>query len=495
MGGLLQGLSDGFSQAQERELRRQTLKVQQDHSKAQLKAFEAEDQMKQLQIQSLKSKLTAQDALPGMQQDLMGSQPQQEDSSITTLKNLLGDRPNEPLQIASQPTAAPEIDRNKLVTLLQTAQRAGQDPDQLLSIMSMADPRIKAIQDSLKPETFTKLGEGDTLISNKTRQPVAAGATKKEKPISVAPGGTLVDPSTGEVKFMAPQAPPKPPDFGDRTESAATVYGQHKYGRPMTFTELLSIDPIQAAKIRQQTMVEEPATIQAGILAAKIPEKKAELLTTGEANDLGVPFGTTRGEAEGIMPITAQQRAAIASFDTARTIIADIKQYSEKVNTSSAGLKGRAAQGMKLWGAWTQSDPDAAMLQSKAGELASIARSMGEKGALADKDVARASALIPDVMDTREIAQKKLFDMSKIIDEGEASLRKSLGIDARTPAASKKAEKPAKPAAQQPKEDPLASIPVPKGLSPQQEQVYRKAYAEEKSKKQQQMKPKEKAKK
>ena len=491
MGGLLQGLSEGFNQAQERELRRQTLQVQQDHSKAQLKAFEAEDQMKQLQLQSLKSKLTAQDALPGMQQDLMGSQPQQEDSSITTLKKLLGDRPNEPLQVASPPPAVPEIDRNKLVTLLQTAQQAGQDPDQLLSLMSMADPRIKAIHDSLKPETFTKLGEGDTLVSNKTKQPVAAGATKKEKPISVAPGGTLVDPSTGEAKFTAPAAPPKPPDFGDRLESAAATYSMTVHGKPMTFSELLATDPIKAALVRQQAMVDEPVEIQAAKGTAMLPVKEKELLSPTEANELGLPFGTTKGEAKGTMSITPHQRESLAGYDTSRAIIADIKQYSERVNKAGAGLKGRAEQAKKLWGAWTQSDPDAALLQTKMGELASVARSLGEKGALANSDVARAAALIPSVLDTRDIAQQKIKDMESIINKGEANFRKSLGLNARSPVSSSKKPVPVP----QPKEDPLASIAVPKGLTPQQEQVYRKAYAEEKAKKQQQMKPKEKAKK
>jgi hypothetical protein len=183
------------------------------------------------------------------------------------------------------------------------------------------------------------------------------------------------------------------------------------------------------------------------------------------------------------MPITAHQRESLAGYDTSRAIIADIRNYSEKINTSAGGLRGRAAQGMKLWGAWTQSDPDAALLQSKIGELASVARSLGEKGALANMDVARAAALVPGVLDTREVAQKKIADMLTIINKGEANFRKSLGIDARAPGKSGTAVPPPKPT------DPLAHIPVPAGLTPKQEQLYREAYAAEKAKKQKQMNP------
>ena len=98
------------------------------------------------------------------------------------------------------------------------------------------------------------------------------------------------------------------------------------------------------------------------------------------------------------------------------------------MNKAQGGLAGRARQTAKLWGAYTQSDPDAALLMSKAGELASIARSLGEKGALANQDVARAAGLVPGPLDTATVAIKKIEDMEKIINTGEGNYRKSLGI-------------------------------------------------------------------
>ena len=520
--GFGQGLIQGLREGQNRQLEMARLKLEQDFSKSRQKQMEVEDQLKQLQLQSLQQKIEAEGRLPSMQANLQGPEA----------------APLGPQDQGLMPEAAPDIDRRKLVSFLQVAQQAGQDPNQLLQLMGIADPRIRAISESLQPEKLEKVGEGESLFSTKggqarelvkgrpkphvlapgatlyregeeaisapaaperplvvppggsvlrpgEREPSFTAPTKPEKPVSVAPGGTLVNPETGATIFTAPAAPPHPPDFGDRLESAAAAYGQTTYGQPTTFTELLALDPIKASQLRKESLVDEPSQIAAARTEAILSVQQKKLLTPEEANKLGVPFGTTQEQAKGIMPITVQQREALAGYDTARTIIADIKQYSDRINTAAGGLKGRAEQAQKLWGAWTQSNLDAALLQSKTGELASIARSLGEKGALANQDVARAAALVPSIMDTREVAQRKFTDMMTIINKGEANFRKSLGIDARAPGTSKKGASAA-PVPQAP-EDPLASIPVPPGLTPQQEQVYRKAYAEERAKKAQQM--------
>ncbi len=473
--GFVGGLVQGMEQAQDRDMKMAHLKLQQDFSKHQQKLMETEDQIKGLQLQSFQKRLKAEAMLPSLRSDLMRPRrPSVGGPRAMTMG--MGEM--------EVPESEPEIDRMKLVSFLTAAEQAGQDPDQLMQLMEVEDPRIGKIRRSIKGEKFIKLGADETLYNPETGEPVAYGKQKLDKPVSMAPGGTLVNPATGEVMYTAPPVPAKPVDYGDRLESLAASYSANTWGTPLTFSELLKKDPIEAKKLRDVAMVEEPATIAAGKQAATIEGDKAKTLTPTEANTMGVPYGTTKGQAEGVMPMTAQQRATIASFDTARVIIADITQYSEKVNTASAGLQGRAQQGMKLWGAWTQSNPDAALLQSKAGELATIARSMGEKGALADKDVARAAALIPSVLDTREIAQKKLIDMGKIIDQGEVSFRKSLGIDARAPGGSKA------PPIKTPPPDPLAHIQVPRGLTPKQEDVYRRAYADQHGKVQTEMQKK-----
>lgn len=471
--GFGQGFMQGMQQAQDRQMQMQQLKLQQDLAKFHQKHLETQDQMTQLQLQSLQRK---------MQQEM--TQQQDREAFPGQLSQL-----TQPTLGANDFGPEPDIDRAKLTSLLVSAEQRGDDPMALLRLMAVGDPRIAAIHQSLIPEETVKLGEGEALVNKKTGASIAKGRAKAH---TLSPGGSLV--REGEETITAPPAPPKPPDYGDRLESLAAAYSQNKHGKAMTFSEMLAADPLEAKKLRDQAMVTEPATIAAGKLAATIPERKAELLTPSEANELGVPFGTTKGQAEGVMPITAVQRAALASYDSARVIIEDIRQYSEKVNTASGGFKGKAQQSMKLWGAWTQSDPDAAMLQSKAGELANLARSMGEKGALADKDVARAAALVPGVMDTREVAHQKLTDMSKLINEGEANFRKSLGVNARAPVAGKSSK--AAPV-KEPPVDPLAWITVPPGFTPEQAQKYKEAYAAQHEKVGQEMlkrqKPKPKA--
>src|SRR3972149_5764742 len=127
----------------------------------------------------------------------------------------------------------------------------------------------------------------------------------------------------------------------------------------------------------------------------KEKEKQIELLTPDEAIKLGVPYGTTKGEAFGRQPLTTQQREGLTQFASAKAIVRDIAKLSKTVNIDPAGLLGRAKSLGNVWGAFTQSNTDAALLQTKAGELSLLVRAMGEKGTLATKDVDRARLLVP----------------------------------------------------------------------------------------------------
>ena len=163
--GFGQGLVQGLEQAQNRQLQFQELKLRQDHAKALQKSMEAEDQMKQLQLQSLQRKIEAETRLPSMQANLLGPE---------------GAALGADQQGPEVPQGPAVIDRRKLASFLQAAGQAGQDPDQLLSLMAVADPRIEKIRQSLQPEKFTKLGEGEELVSERTGVVMATGKPKKE---------------------------------------------------------------------------------------------------------------------------------------------------------------------------------------------------------------------------------------------------------------------------------------------------------------------------
>lgn len=276
--GFASGLAEGLQQSQSRQLQMQQLKLQQDLAKFQQKHMETQDQMAQLQMQSLQQKILdetqkrqTKESLPGMQADLQGA-------------------PMGPNDFGPQP----EIDRHKLTSFLTAAEQAGEDPDKILSLMAIGDPRIASIQKSLQPEKLTKLGEGEQLVSENTGEVKAKGRAKAH---TIAPGGSLV--REGEPDITAPAAPPKPPDYGDHVESAAAVYLKQTYGVDGNFTSLLAIDPIAANKVRQQAIVDEPSKVRAAGTEAGFALQEKKLLSPEEANKLGVPFGTTQQEAHG----------------------------------------------------------------------------------------------------------------------------------------------------------------------------------------------------
>jgi hypothetical protein len=658
MGGFAAGLSQGLEQARDRQIQAQQLQLQQDMAKGQQKAMESEDQLRQLNIQSLLKRVADEQKLVGMRGDLLGGSP-----TGAPMPGAEGPMPNAP----------PELDRSKLASFLQASADAGQNPDNVLALMAIGDPRIAAIKESLQPpkdvilpegstyvriggkqqqpqsnkqplgqlgtEVQGKTGEGRPIIKNpdgsvstertitvthqsinggrptnipsmfggkevseeeavkriaaaggkdpetgknlpgfnsiqeaveaaegrsaelgkqygndaeqqyqgrlerdqalevdrntpagdaqidfvalgnRTQAPqmppqpmqqqpqpaaqmpqpaqpmpqapqqaqpsgpavqvLAKGAPKhhaEDKPMNVAAGGRIVDPKTGQVIYEAPAAPPKPPDFGDRVESAAAIYMKSAYGIDGgNMAQLIAMDPISAEKVRQKALVDEPVRIAGAKADDAIDREGKQWLGIDEANKLGVEFGTTKAQAKGILPLTTVQRESMASFDTARIIIDDIDQYSKKVNKAPGGAMGRLEQGSKLWGAYTQSDPDAAMLQSKAGELARLARSMGEKGAMAEGDIARSAALVPGVTDTKDVAVKKIQDLKSLIDQAEGAFRDSVGLKKRP--ANTGTKKPVQ------QEDPTtANIPVPKNLSPKQQEIFKQEYLRQRQK-------------
>ena len=223
--GFGQGLIQGLREGQNRQLEMARLKLEQDFSKSRQKQMEVEDQLKQLQLQSLQQKIEAEGRLPSMQANLQGPEA----------------APLGPQDQGLMPEAAPDIDRRKLVSFLQVAQQAGQDPNQLLQLMGIADPRIRAISESLQPEKLEKVGEGESLFSTKGGQArelvkgrpkphvLAPGATlyregeeaisapaAPERPLVVPPGGSVLRPGEREPSFTAPTKPAKPVSVGPR---------------------------------------------------------------------------------------------------------------------------------------------------------------------------------------------------------------------------------------------------------------------------------------
>lgn len=177
-------------------------------------------------------------------------------------------------------------------------------------------------------------------------------------------------------------------------------------------------------------------------------EKKApkttgfdEWLTPNEALKLRVPYGTTRGEAIGIHPMSESDKKGLSNFKSATAVIEDIKKYSELVNTFEAGYAGagRVVKGTKRWiGGVLQTDPNVTMLGSKKAHLAKLLRSMGEVGVLTDRDIKRGEKAVPSAFDTKTVAETKLSDLDELFIEIEEQFAKFLTTPLRSKMSFKK---------------------------------------------------------
>ena len=133
------------------------------------------------------------------------------------------------------------------------------------------------------------------------------------------------------------------------------------------------------------------------------------------------PVGTTPKQAleGGFKRVTAPQKTTIQSVGSVEEILGQIEGLMEKVFPEDEGALGRIAGGLqRKAGAVSQADPDAAQLDSLVnGTLAPIIRSLGEKGALANEDVARARKLMPELTDSGKVAWRKLNSLKKLFEK------------------------------------------------------------------------------
>lgn len=467
IGGLGTGLTEGFIQGGLLQQRRQELDLNRKRLDAQAKQMDAENELTKIRLQSLIR-------LPSLMASFQN--PAQVGAPALPPPTPGPGGAMIPFQGPEMAGDQPREMGGQLGQLFQAATLMGGDPMAMLQFAALQNPQLADLL--AKQETF-KLSPGERV--QRGGRIIAEGGAPIKTPHFATYTDELgnvhqvvSDPLTGKATSdeVIGKAPIAPKAVSDENRVAQELYDM----------DYIALTQSRKAAVNKR-LQREKVEVAGAVAGIKGDVEQKQPLPASEANILGMPFGTTREQARGVMAMTAQQRDSLAAFDKARGIIGDIRQYSERVNQSAGGLAGRAKQSMRLWGAWTQSDPDAALLMSKAGELANLARSMGEKGALADKDVARAAALVPNVLDTRQVAQQKIIDMLAIIDKGEESFRKSLGPNAQgvvTPTP-KSAMGTAPPEDEQSEHDFLAGLPLQsrtiyEGLTGQDKENFKRGY-------------------
>ena len=130
------------------------------------------------------------------------------------------------------------------------------------------------------------------------------------------------------------------------------------------------------------------------------------------------PPGTTPKQAQeqGFKRITAKQKESVQAFQGAAVLLNKTKSLMEQVFPPQESAAGRIFGGAsRTIGAAAQTNAKAAELVAFiGGTLSPFIRSLGEKGAIADKDVDRALKLMPKLNDRADVAWSKiqnLFDL------------------------------------------------------------------------------------
>lgn len=143
------------------------------------------------------------------------------------------------------------------------------------------------------------------------------------------------------------------------------------------------------------------------------------LLSPAEAAGFDVPYGTPKTDVYGKEYIAPAIRNKInetkLQWNQIDTLINQIDRLSKKVNTG-----GNIVSQLPEWiGAATRANTNARLLSNKKGALAVLIRQvMQEKGALANQDIDRAINLIPQPIDTRELAEGNLSELREFIKSG-----------------------------------------------------------------------------
>lgn len=205
--GFVGGVVQGLQQQQDRQMQFAELKLRQDHSKALMKSMEAEDQMKQLQLQSLQRKIEAETRVPKIQDELLGP---------------LQAAPLGQGQEGPGPDTSPQRIQGDMGRLMQAAQMAGYDPEKLMNFAGLQDPTgtIKKLMQANQPEKILEVESGKTVLGLKPGE-------EKPRTIFQAPAKQEKG-SVEESKVVAELASMFP-------EKMATL--QQELGRPPNFME------------------------------------------------------------------------------------------------------------------------------------------------------------------------------------------------------------------------------------------------------------------
>lgn len=300
----------------------------------------------------------------------------------------------------------------------QRAAAAKQQGAQILSGNLISDPQTKSLVEKMASGEYVpsdeelSIFEGGLIDHNTQiadalkRAQTASAEASKEKTVAETEKTQLETKALKDFGAMTP---------AQRQAKYIFLVGNKKQGVKLT--------PDQEAFIssyEQEKSIGPRAAASVAVVPVQTVNEKGEPVTK--------ILPRTEAAGEYAAPPTADQRNRARAFDPAFAVLEDIRKYADKINTkegASARLSGlyRSAKAKAGY------DSDVRLLESKVGELSQLIRALGEKGTLAEGDVTRAVALIPQPSDTKTEKDKKLSDLEAILKASAGTVEKTPGSE------------------------------------------------------------------
>lgn len=409
-GGLTQGLGQGLRDAEDRQLKKQMLKIHQRR----LKLEEDEALFKTNQF---KRQITDMDREEAAMQRLLGSmggpppQPQVETEPGDTPRGLtLGPEQLDPqTKQGLMLQATPRAGRAQVLREMMTGGKKGAGFSSVDdAIKFRQSPEFKELyphggRTNQGPGGFTFQGVHPVDAANEayhrtlqdTGDPAQAEAVRRQMLFSGGAGrGAGFEAGTSGQRLGEPIQPMQPiqqPGIPTAPPSS----------------------PQQIPQIPQQPT---PRGAIPGAPGSPGAAPVAPPATSGQSPYLRLQQDRAKSAATGKRQVEAQEK--LKDIASTETIIGDIEALSNRVNTSAASDPvGRILGGArKVAGAWLQTDTDTADLTRLRDSFSlALARSiLSERGVLTNQDRDYATKTIPGPWDSKELAQRSLFRLKSL---------------------------------------------------------------------------------
>jgi len=220
------------------------------------------------------------------------------------------------------------------------------------------------------------------------------------RPVSVAPGGSLVNPETGVSTFTAPN-PVAESQMRDREADNARQRQQ--------FEEA----------VRHNRAMESRPT--AGGVPVVVETQAGPMLVDRKT---GAARPVTDASGKQVAPsLSASERMDARKFEKAGPVLASIAELSERINTQQ-GLLAKMSGGVEKVKAQANYNDDVAeYLALISGFTPLVARSLGHTGVLTQQDVDSVKELFPKPGDSKTLRDRKITRVRTIIGALEATER------------------------------------------------------------------------